>query len=126
MSDDKTVDLLISRTQTRETSTLTILVVTASASLIFLPLFCLSDSELNWLFGSLGIIFPILGMLYREVTYRTIQNDDYNEIKTRTDKKDHGVIDNKRGRGKRRFLFYCITFLPIIGWMVILSGSYNC
>lgn len=126
MSDDKILDLLISRTQTRETSTLTIVVVTASASLIFLPLFCLSDSELNWLFGSLGIIFPILGMLYREVTYRTIQNDDYNEIKIRTDKKDHNVIDNKHGKGKRRCLFYCITLLPIISWGIILSGNYTC
>jgi len=126
MSDDKTLDLLISRTQTRENSTLTIVVVTASASLIFLPLFCQNGSELKWLFGCLGIIFPILGVLYREATYRTIQKDDYDEIKNRSDKKDHTVIDNPHGRGKRRVLFYAITFLPIIGWIIILLGFYKC
>ncbi len=126
MSDDKILDLLISRTLTRETTTLTILVVTASVSLIFLPLFCQSGSDLKWLFGCLGIIFPILGILYREITYKTIQQDDYDEIKNRTEEKDHNIIDNPHGRGKRRVLFYSITLLPIIGWIIILSGNYNC
>jgi len=123
MSDDKTFDLLVSRTLTRETSTLAILIVSASASLILLPLFCQSGSELKWLFGIMAITFPILGILFREVTYRTIQEDDYNEIRQRVkDLNDYEIIRNRHGNKARRVLFYFITFLPIIGWIIILSG----
>lgn len=123
MSDDKIFDLLVSRTLTRETSTLAILIVSASASLILLPLFCQSGSELKWLFGIMAIIFPILGILFREVTYRTIQEDDYNEIRKRVeDPNDYTIIRNKHGNKARRVLFYCIILLPITGWIIILSG----
>lgn len=123
MSDDKIFDLLVSRTLTRETSTLAIIIVSSSASLILLPLFCQSGSELKLLFGIMAITFPILGILFREVTYRTIQNDDYNEIRKRVkNPNDYEIIRNKHGNKARRVLFYCIILLPITGWIIILSG----
>jgi len=121
MSDDKIFDLLVSRTLTRETSTLTILTITASASLILIPLFYQIYQELNWAFGIIGILFPIFGLLYREVTYRTIQRDDYNEIRNIVnDTKKNEIIENKNGERRRKVLFYSISLFPVFIWIIIL------
>jgi len=126
MTEDKLFNLLVSRTLTRETSTLTISTVTASASLILIPLFCQVDQDLSWYFGIIGIIFPIFGLLYREATYRTIQKDDYDEIKKiAKDPKLIEIIDNKNGRVKRSILFYSISSLPVVAWIIILVGLAN-
>jgi len=121
MSDEKIFDLLVSRTLTRETSTLMIITVTASASLILIPLFCQINQEFNWAFGIIGVLFPIFGLLYREVTYRTIQHDDYNEIRNIVnDPKKNEIIENKNGKGRRKVLFYLISLFPVFIWIVIL------
>ena len=126
MTEDRSFNLLVSRTLTRETSTLTILTVTAAASLILIPLFCQVDQNLSWYFGIIGILFPIFGLLYREATYCTIQKDDYDEIRNIVDDpKVNEIIDNKNGRVERSILFYSISFLPVIAWIIILVGLAN-
>jgi len=103
--NDKTLDVLIARTNTRETSTLTIVTVAASASLILLGLYSQSSLQPSWIIVVLGMAFPILSLIYRTITYYTIQKDDYEEIRNRIPAKDHQIIKNeKRKRGKNNSL----------------------
>lgn len=127
MSDDKIYDHLVSRTLTREASTLAILIVTASASLILIPLFCNNGVENNWLFGIFGISFPIIGLLYRQVTYWTIQKDDYEEIRNRIgNDKDKRIIKNEHGKILRTILFFGFAISPVIFWIIIIIEDFKC
>jgi len=125
VTEDKVFDHLVTRTQTRETSTLTITTIASSASLVLIGLFCYINSDLRLLFGIMGFLYPLVGITYREITYWTIQKDDYSEIKKRIPEKDRHVIDNKHGGKRRRILFYSLTGIPVVGWIIILSNIQN-
>ena len=120
--NDKALDVLIARTNTRETSTLTIVTVAASASLILLGLYSQDSLQPSWIIGGLGMAFPILGLIYRTITYYTIQKDDYDEIRNRIPSKDHKIIKNENGKEGRTILYYSIAGLPILGWLLVCLG----
>ena len=120
--NDKTLDVLIARTNTRETSTLTIVTVAASASLILLGLYSQDSLQPSWIIVVLGMAFPILSLIYRTITYYTIQKDDYEEIRNRIPAKDHQIIKNENGKEGRTILYYSIVGLPILGWLLVFLG----
>ena len=72
MTEDKLFNLLVARTQTRETSTLAITIIAASTSLILLGFVCPINEEQRIPLVFIGILYPFLGFLFREITYRTV------------------------------------------------------
>lgn len=76
MSQDDS--LILGRLNARESSTLTIATVAASASLILLSLVIdrKLGTEYAWLY-LVGIGFAILGIFYREVTFLSIDQAEY-------------------------------------------------
>jgi len=81
LTDDKLFDFIVARSRTRETSTLTIATIAASASLILLALYFQADQEQKILILIMGILFPSLGIAYREVTNKTIHEEDQTWIR---------------------------------------------
>jgi len=121
MTEDKLFNLLVARTQTRETSTLAITIIAASTSLILLGFVCQVNEEQRIPFIFMGIIYPFLGMLYREFTYRTVQNRDYDQIIRHFSGDEVNTVRIGYTRWSRRVLFYLLfAVLPIAGWILIL------
>ncbi|HSB49810.1 MAG TPA: hypothetical protein VLC72_00570 [Nitrosopumilaceae archaeon] len=101
MSDDKLFDFIVARSKTRETSTLTIATIAASASLILLALYFQPVIQTNENYSNLirimGILFPVIGIAYNEVTSRTIQDADQiwirNKILNETPKESKNDVE---------------------------------
>jgi hypothetical protein len=72
---DQTAELVYSRLNTRENSTLTIATVASSASLVLIGLAKPTDSNYPLLAAG-GVLFPLIGLLYREVTILTVDHSD--------------------------------------------------
>jgi len=124
MTEDKLFNLLVARTQTRETSTLAITVIAASASLILLGFVCPINVEQRIPFVIMGIIYPILGMLYREYTYLTIQNSDFEQIRRHFSDEEEDIVRGGYSSLPRRVLFYLLfVVIPIAGWVLILTTN---
>lgn len=129
-ADEKLLHLLISRRSARESSSLTFLVISSSASLVLLG-FILNCCNLEefWFIPIFGILFPVLGLLYSEITNRTIQKYDHDQIRKLILKK---VLDvNEKNRIKKIILYnkrrvergICsrlLLFSPIVAWFVVI------
>ncbi len=88
MSDDKMFDYILTRSRTRESSTLTIATVASSASLLLIALYIQAtvEAEINnhpnafdkykQGVGWVGVLFAGLGIAYREATALTIHQND--------------------------------------------------
>ena len=130
MTDEKLFQYLVSRVHVRETSTLTIASIASSASLILLGLFLSPDllkidkEVIRWI----GIITPILGLAYFEITFATQQTWDFHEINEMIKK------DSKREKDELAKIIYAkntklailkgtiwrvLLSLPIMGWFSI-------
>lgn len=134
---EKLLDLLERRARTRETSSLTIATIAASASLILLGIFFQIDKEvenydyIRWLVGIIGFVFPVIGLAYKEVTDYTIQEHDFEESKKilvgklRLPEEEHEeIVHYKRGRWIRSILFRSLAVLPALFWILIASPSH--
>jgi len=130
---EKLLDLLERRARTRETSTLTIATVASSASLILLGVFFnipIDDQYHRWLLGIMGFVFPLIGLAYREVTYYTIQEHDFNETKKimvekfgMKEAKYNEIVKYQKGSWIRGILFRSLVILPVLFWIFIASPS---
>ena len=131
MSDDKLFQYLVSRVQTRETSTHAVASIASSTSLVLFGLFFsftlpMPDKDImKWI----GIVSPIIGFAYFEITFATQQSWDYNKI-TKIIKKDYPEYQqdeiNKIIFGEKdnfaipkMMLWRILLILPFIGWMSI-------
>lgn len=150
--DKKLFDYVLARSRTRESSTLTIATVASSASLVLLALYiqayietCDSCQYIFLLPHSFwiiyfGMVFPTVGILYREVTKHSIHDNDNRWLaqfisKYRTeDNRDfvdnnHKIITDplcycdysKTREGILRSLLY----LPIIAWSLVIDTVTN-
>jgi len=120
MTEDRLFNLLVARTQTRETSTLAITIIAASASLILLGFVCQVNEEQRTPLVIIGILYPILGIIFREYTYGTVQSRDYDRI-IRYFRGDE-VNDVRIGYATwpRRVIFYLLfAVLPVAAWIFI-------
>jgi len=122
MTEDKLFNLLVARIQTRETSTLAITVIAASTSLILLGFVCQASGEQRTLLAVVGILYPILGMSFREISFRTMQNHDWEQIKTYFSAEEIKIVLGGYTNSSRRIIFYLLfALLPIIMWVLVLT-----
>lgn len=143
MSHDKLTNYLISRISTRETVSVAITIFVASASVILLGVTLDKNHPIHHLaLLIIGYGFPILAIIYNEITYLSIHkneldsirkiircydNNDNNELK-----KDDCMIDSEKistyskHRKWRYFLMRLILFTPIFGWTAILPLTIEC
>ena len=121
MTDDRLFNLLVARTQTRETSTLAITIIAASASLVLLGFACQVDEEKRIPLVIMGMVYPILGMAFREITYQTIQNRDFDQIRNYFTGDEIDIVRGGYANWPRRVMFYLLfALLPITAWVLIL------
>ena len=134
MFDDKLFHYLVSRVHTREISTHTMASIASSTSLVLLVLF-LSDGIIdkdNDVIRWIGLLSPIIGFSYFEITFATQQNWDYHEISDMIKKDSSRDRDelNKIIYGKsdslvipKMLLWRILLILPFIGWLSIGQES---
>ena len=77
--DEKVFSYLSSRIASRESASISVVVLASSASLVFLGLIYSRDS-FSWEFFYVGVLFPALAFLYNEITNRFLHADDQREI----------------------------------------------
>jgi len=128
MTDEKLFHYLVSRVHTRETSTLTISAIASSASIILFGLYFsdLTDQEKNIIFW-IGILSPIIGFSYYEITFGTQQSWDYDNInkiiddENTTHEKDELneiIYGKKRAQAiPKQVLWRILLAIPIVGWL---------
>lgn len=122
--DGKLLDVLIARTQTRETSTLAISMIAASTSLILLAFVCQPNGEQQNLLAGVGILYPILGMSFREIAMRTMQNHDWKHIRKHFSAEDEKIILGGFNKASRRIIFYVLfAGFPILLWCLVLANK---
>lgn len=148
MSDDKVFDYVLARSRTRESSTLTIATVAASASLVLIALYvqAMIDS-LNSFDGTMafdnsryeialmGISFSSMGIAYREITKYTIHANDERWLHEYSKKfrnrcpilyDDEGLIRDPmqytNGNIRREITLRSLFVTPMIFWFFILDG----
>ena len=132
MSEKNLFNFIVSRVHARESSTLTIATVTASASLVLLALVIQNEvnSEDNWyVIYFLGYLSAIIGFFYNEITQSTIQKHDFKFIrKTILDKIEPDerkeevkkiILGPEHQRAPRVISFQLFLISPLLGWIYI-------
>ena len=124
MTEDKLFNLLVARTQTRETSALAVVIIAASTSLILLAFVCQPNGEQRNLLAVVGILYPILGMSFREIAFRTIQNHDWKQIRKHFSAEDEKIVLGGFNNFSRRVIFYLLfAVLPLVAWCLVLANK---
>ena len=124
MTEDRLFNLLVARTQTRETSTLAVVIIAASTSLVLLGFLCLANEGQRNYIAFIGILYTILGVLYREIAYATLQNRDYEQIKKHLNAEEVKIVLDGYPKWPRRFIFYLLfAVLPIAAWVLVLTNK---
>lgn len=144
-------DYVLARSRTRESSTLTIATVAASASLVLLVLFtqakvgmcatCEQElaSAYTFVIVYFGMVFSITGILYREVTKYTVHSNDkkWLEACAKQCSKECMNLTDKKGNPITNPLDYCdcskvregilraLLVIPIIAWSLLLYHDYR-
>jgi hypothetical protein len=124
---------LIAALHTRETSTATVATVASSASLIMLgaPQALYGSSGIpNGLVIFAGIMFPILGEAYRELTIFGIDRQNVRSVRTLVGKDRYDALYETKGlplqvaRNFRRFIVRVFLFTPSFIWWAVDVQSY--
>lgn len=127
MSDDKSFDYLLTGIRTRETSTLVIATVTSSASLVLLGIGDISLLPPPFLVLA-GIVIPILGVLYRELTNLTVDQEDRAKILWLLSKAEREFVSinrsNQRAADMRGFILRTLLLFPSWLWILIIYPSF--
>ena len=127
MTDDKLFHVLVSRLQSRESVSLAIATITSSASLILIALFFNVKQDYPILAIILGILFPLMGLIYIEISYRGIHRHDHWWIRkivsenNDSDKDTEKILRYEKNRKPRIILIRLILALPIFGWYFIID-----
>jgi len=124
MTADRLFSLLVARTQTRETSTLAVIIIAASTSLVLLGFVCLANESQRIPIAFIGILYPILGMLFREIAYRTVQNRDLEHIREYLSTEEVDIVLDGYPNWPRRSIFYLLfAVLPLVAWGLVLTDN---
>jgi hypothetical protein len=122
-TDFHLAEMIQARINTRETSTLTIATVAASASLVLLALAANPESSFAythhaWLRFA-GFLFALLGIIYRELTILTADAADYSRLRELCP--DLGSI--RSGRFWRAFMLRALLLSTLAAWSNLLFNS---
>lgn len=134
MVDDKLFHFLVSRLQNRESVSLALSTITSSASLILLSLALYRPESISLPLIFMGILFPLVALIYIEITYQGLHRHDHKWIKeliyedkkwdSRSREKDeikHDILEFTKNRVLRIVLIRFLFLLPILGWLFILD-----
>ena len=124
-NDDKLFQYILGRLQNRESASTTLTIIASSASLVFLSIILTKDSIQLFPYVVIGILFPTIGIIYNELTYRGIHTNDHYKIQKLIEKQypDYKKItDDDTHRKKRIFLMRLIFFMPIFAWLYVLEN----
>jgi hypothetical protein len=121
VNSEQDLDAIRAKLNTREASTLTFLALATSASLIVFALSLDQQRSPLWepLFWS-GVLFVVLGYLYRELTVFTIDMADYGKLPSER-------LPHRREwiyLGIRGFLVRWFFSLPVVAWLTVRWGSF--
>jgi hypothetical protein len=105
--------LILSKINTRESSTLTFSTVAASASLVVMGLAVGRNSP--WWLPWIGVFFALLGFLYREITLQSTDRTDYKLLP----KLYRSVRERKGFAFLRRSIVRLFLLLPIVAWVAL-------
>jgi len=105
--------LILSKINTRESSTLTFSTVAASASLVVMGLAVGRNSP--WWLPWIGVFFALLGFLYREITLQSTDRTDYRLLP----KLYRSVREWNGFAFLRRSIVRLFLLLPILAWMAL-------
>lgn len=105
--------MILSKINTRESSTLTFSTVAASASLVVMGLTVGRNSP--WWLPWVGVFFALLGFLYREITLQSTDRTDYKLLP----KLYRSVREWKGFAFLRRSIVRLFLLLPIMAWMAL-------
>ena len=124
---------MVARLQAREAVSLAVATITSSASLILLALLFTEKEELPVLVIVLGILFPLLGLIYIETTYRGIHTHDHEWIRRLVAEESNHIKESRKKNETEDILrytkhrivkFVLIRFIlstPIFGWFFIID-----
>jgi hypothetical protein len=126
--DHKKFDYILARSRTRESSTLTIATVASSASLVLIALYIqaeVEDSEgklekYKGLIQGMGLLFPIIGILYREVTARTHKKDE-DFLKEQALSWNDPLANTHDTR--RTIILRILLLTPIPAWFFVMANT---
>jgi len=132
MSEKNLFNFIVSRVHARETSTLTIATVTASASLVLFALVIqneINSEDIRDVIHFLGFLSAIIGFFYYQITQFTIQTKDFEwirntileKIETTERKKEVEklILGPTHQRVPRAFSFQLFLISPLFGWIYI-------
>lgn len=107
--------------QTREQSTLVIVTILASASLLLITItsdgmFSINPKDV----AILGIIFALIGFVYRQITVWTTDRKEHNRSPDRRERRDK-IHEYYTYALFREFVLLFFLFIPIIFWALVLS-----
>jgi len=116
---EEEASIIQSRLNSREASTLTFSTVASSASLLLFglaaqPNFPIASYPLLFL---VGILFPVLGFLYRELTIHTVDKNDYDRLPSQF-RTNRTIWSSLRGYIVRFFLLS-----PIFAWAQLPTAN---
>jgi hypothetical protein len=129
MADEKLLQLLLTRFQSRENTALGVATASASASLVFLGLIYEKTVTLYYEFLIIGILFPAIGFVYNEITNRGIHKEEHSIIRKIIDKESSDftnkidIIINKKNLRKRLLFLRFLSLSPILGWLLTLQSQ---
>ncbi len=124
MTEDRLFNLLVARTQTRETSTLAVVIIAASTSLILLGFVCPVNEEQRNYMACIGIFYPILGVAYREIAYLTVQNRDLEQIRKYLSAEEVDIVLDRYKKWYRKIIFYLLFLaFPLVAWVFVLTDK---
>lgn len=125
--DEKVFNAVLNQISSRETANLALATIASSASLVLLGLVLndfikIVNNENLWWISILGILFPLLSLAHNEITRLTIHTRQQEWIRKQTG--DSEILRLAKGRTARIILSNIVLFIPVIGWVVMLSIEY--
>ena len=146
MSHDKLANYLIARISTRETVSVAITIFVSSASVVLLGVIWDNSNQPHHLVAllAIGYGFPIVAIIYNEITYLSIHKNELDTIRKIIRCYDDSDIDGNESKKKdcmidseeiltysklrvpRYFLMRLMLFTPIFGWTVLLPVNIEC
>ena len=124
-TQDKDIEKLIAEINTREASTLVFSTVAASVSLALLAgILNVPDFRGESWFIWIGLLFSILGFLYREFTIHASDIPNYNKLrKLLGNKCEEENFAIKVGQFSRMIVIRSFMLLPIGAWFLLIMQS---
>lgn len=127
MNEDRLLQFVLSRMETRTSVSNATTTVASSASLVLIALFFSLEmkDEFAPFMIILGIIFPLLAIVFIEISYKTIHRRDHDIVRRLVGKELETDVLITKWRNLRYALNRFFLVFPIFGWFFILDNILN-